>query len=141
MTSPSQNHAITTLRDQRGCGWEQQPPVSKVHHADSPIVIISSLTPPLDHISCRARAPVHSCRSNPVSRLAEAAKEKVAPSTSSKAKDPSANWTPEEMFETTLDRNGNPVPNDSYIDVENMRKGQKGPDEGDVFAAANEDFD
>ncbi|GLB21556.1 hypothetical protein AtubIFM61612_002104 [Aspergillus tubingensis] len=79
--------------------------------------------------------------SNPVSRLAEAAKEKVAPSTSSKAKDPSANWTPEEMFETTLDRNGNPVPNDSYIDVENMRKGQKGPDEGDVFAAANEDFD
>ncbi|GLB05737.1 hypothetical protein AtubIFM57258_001026 [Aspergillus tubingensis] len=79
--------------------------------------------------------------SNPVSRLAEAAKEKVAPSTSSKAKDPSANWTPEEMFETTLDRNGNPVPNDSYIDVEKMRKGRQGPDEGDVFEAANEDFD
>ncbi|GLA69054.1 hypothetical protein AtubIFM55763_008235 [Aspergillus tubingensis] len=40
MTSPSQNHAITTLRDQRGCGWEQQPPVSKVHHADSPIATV-----------------------------------------------------------------------------------------------------
>ncbi|PWY65826.1 hypothetical protein BO83DRAFT_410747 [Aspergillus eucalypticola CBS 122712] len=122
-------------------GFDVRKPIMRI----SPIVIISSLTPLLDHISYRARAPyttttMTSRDSNPVSRLAEAAKEKVAPSTS-KAKDPSANWTPEEMFETTLDRNGNPVPNDSYIDVENMRKGRQGPDEGDVFAAANEDFD
>ncbi|RDK36848.1 hypothetical protein M752DRAFT_322083 [Aspergillus phoenicis ATCC 13157] len=155
-------------------GWEQQPPVSKVHHAESPIVIIPSSTPHLDHISGRARAPVRfshvldchgdgqqfqpdyqlmvfyrkhtttmtSRGSNPVSRLAEAAKEKVAPSTSSKAKDPTENWTPEEMFETTLDKNGNPVPDAiSYIDGPKMTQKRQGPDEGDVFDAANQDFD
>ncbi|GCB19086.1 uncharacterized protein L509 [Aspergillus awamori] len=80
--------------------------------------------------------------SNPVSRLAEAAKEKVAPSTSSKAKDPTENWTPEEMFETTLDKNGNPVPDAiSYIDGPKMTQKRQGPDEGDVFDAANQDFD
>ncbi|OJJ77313.1 hypothetical protein ASPBRDRAFT_36533 [Aspergillus brasiliensis CBS 101740] len=58
MTSPSQkprNHSASTPEAR---GWEHQPPVSNVHQAESPGVIIPSSTPPLDHISCRARAPV-----------------------------------------------------------------------------------
>ncbi|GKZ33891.1 hypothetical protein AbraIFM66951_009325 [Aspergillus brasiliensis] len=116
MTSPSQkprNHSASTPEAR---GWEHQPP-----HTTS---------------------TMSSTSSNPVSRFAEAAKEKIAPSTSSKAKDPTENWTPEEMFETTLDRNGNPVPNaDSFIDGDKMTQRRQGPDEGDLFEAANEDFD
>ncbi|RAK99510.1 uncharacterized protein BO80DRAFT_426495 [Aspergillus ibericus CBS 121593] len=86
-----------------------------------------------------------SSRTNPISRFAETAKEKVAPSTTSstKAKDPTENWSPEEMFETTLDKDGNPVPEPySFIDGERMTRGTKGGnDEGDVYAAANDDFD
>ncbi|GKZ83672.1 hypothetical protein AnigIFM56816_008768 [Aspergillus niger] len=116
MTSPSQNQAIITLRDQRSAAGSN----SRLKHTTT----------------------MTSRGSNPVSRLAEAAKEKVAPSTSSKAKDPTENWTPEEMFETTLDKNGNPVPDAiSYIDGPKMTQKRQGPDEGDVFDAANQDFD
>ncbi|PYI04584.1 hypothetical protein BO78DRAFT_398879 [Aspergillus sclerotiicarbonarius CBS 121057] len=86
-----------------------------------------------------------SSRTNPVSRFAEAARDKVAPSTASgtKGKDPTANWSPEEMFETTLDKDGNPVPDSyAYIDGAKMTQGSKGgQDEGDLYAAANDDFD
>ncbi|OOF93190.1 hypothetical protein ASPCADRAFT_209784 [Aspergillus carbonarius ITEM 5010] len=85
-----------------------------------------------------------SSRTNPVSRFAEAAKEKVAPTDSgTKAKDPTANWSPEEMFETTVDKDGNPIPDSySFIDGAKMSQGSKGGrDEGDMYAAANDDFD
>ncbi|PWY66114.1 hypothetical protein BO70DRAFT_301814 [Aspergillus heteromorphus CBS 117.55] len=65
------------------------------------------------------------------------------PTTSSTKKDPTENWSPEEMFETTVDKDGNPVPDPiSFVDGERMGKGTKGGrDEGDMFEAATEDFD
>ncbi|KAL4891259.1 hypothetical protein BDV59DRAFT_203701 [Aspergillus ambiguus] len=49
-------------------------------------------------------------------------------------------WNTEEMLETTLDKDGNAVPDYSFTDGEKMMKGTKGPDEADAYVAANADF-
>jgi hypothetical protein len=57
-------------------------------------------------------------------------------------KDPTAGWTIEEMLETGMDENGNPVPDPiSYIDGARMSKGEHGFDEADEVSAALDDFD
>ncbi|KKK16016.1 hypothetical protein AOCH_005867 [Aspergillus ochraceoroseus] len=63
--------------------------------------------------------------------------------TKSSKTDPTANWSIQEMFETTLDKDGNPVPDPvSFIDGAKMSKGERGfKDEGDMVSAANDDFD
>ncbi|KAE8384924.1 hypothetical protein BDV23DRAFT_165931 [Aspergillus alliaceus] len=51
-------------------------------------------------------------------------------------------WNTEEMLETTVDKDGNPVTNvDSFTDGAKLAKGQLGQDEADAYEAANEDFD
>ncbi|KAL2821486.1 hypothetical protein BJX63DRAFT_217915 [Aspergillus granulosus] len=57
--------------------------------------------------------------------------------------DPTAGWTIEEMLETRMDENGNPVPDAiSFIDGARMCKGERGfKDEADEVAAALDDFD
>lgn len=52
-------------------------------------------------------------------------------------------WNTEEMLETTLDKNGNPVP-DRYAFTDGMKMSSKGPHqqpEADAYEAATEDFD
>ncbi|KAL2830069.1 hypothetical protein BDW59DRAFT_141714 [Aspergillus cavernicola] len=58
-------------------------------------------------------------------------------------KDSTTGWSIEEMLETGLDKNGNPVPDAiSYIDGARMAKGERGfDDQGDVVSAALDDFD
>ncbi|PWY76090.1 hypothetical protein BO94DRAFT_208616 [Aspergillus sclerotioniger CBS 115572] len=58
------------------------------------------------------------------------------------AADPTSNWGPEEMFETTVDQYGNPVTDQwSFTDGAKMKKGVSGQDEADAFEAANNSFD
>jgi hypothetical protein len=49
-------------------------------------------------------------------------------------------WNTEEKLETTLDKDGNPVPDRSFTDGEKMMKGSQGPDEADAYEAATADF-
>ncbi|KAK1140708.1 hypothetical protein N8T08_009909 [Aspergillus melleus] len=52
-------------------------------------------------------------------------------------------WNTEELLETTLDKNGNPVP-DRYAYTDGERMSSKGPHqqpEADAYEAATEDFD
>lgn len=52
-------------------------------------------------------------------------------------------WNTEEMLETTLDKNGNPVP-DRYAFTDGVKMSSKGPHqqpEADAYEAATEDFD
>ncbi|RHZ66521.1 uncharacterized protein CDV56_109353 [Aspergillus thermomutatus] len=50
-------------------------------------------------------------------------------------------WTPVENFETTMDQDGNPVPDMAYTDYEKMTKHKGTQDEADDYEAANADFD
>ncbi|PYH82570.1 hypothetical protein BO82DRAFT_353528 [Aspergillus uvarum CBS 121591] len=87
---------------------------------------------------------MQSSKAKNTSRMSQTAQKQAG---GSKKDDPTANWSPEEMFETTMDRDGNPVPDPiSYVDGDRMGKASKGgssegQDEGDMFAAANDDFD
>ncbi|RAH46415.1 uncharacterized protein BO95DRAFT_361638, partial [Aspergillus brunneoviolaceus CBS 621.78] len=87
---------------------------------------------------------MQSSKAKTTSRMSQTAQNQAG---GSKKDDPTANWSPEEMFETTMDRDGNPVPDPiSYVDGDKMGKASKGgrsegQDEGDMFAAANDDFD
>ncbi|KAL4889520.1 hypothetical protein BDV59DRAFT_205190 [Aspergillus ambiguus] len=59
----------------------------------------------------------------------------------SQAADPIANWDPEEVFETTVNERGEPVPDPyAFVDGRKMTRGTGGQDDGDMFEAANEDF-
>lgn len=52
-------------------------------------------------------------------------------------------WNTEEILETTLDKNGNPVP-DRYAFTDGVKMSAKGPHqqpEADAYEAATEDFD
>ncbi|PLB44333.1 hypothetical protein P170DRAFT_480097 [Aspergillus steynii IBT 23096] len=52
-------------------------------------------------------------------------------------------WNTEEILETTLDKNGNPVP-DRYAYTDGVKMSSKGPHqqpEADAYEAATEDFD
>ncbi|KAI9371820.1 hypothetical protein BJX61DRAFT_543294 [Aspergillus egyptiacus] len=72
-----------------------------------------------------------------------ASQAQTGASSSTQWKDPTTGWTLEEMLETGMDENGNPVPDAvSYIDGKRMAKGEKGfDDQGDPVSAANDDFD
>ncbi|KAA8652667.1 hypothetical protein EYZ11_001027 [Aspergillus tanneri] len=51
-------------------------------------------------------------------------------------------WNTQEKLETTLDKNGNPVPDAfAFTDGRKMVNGAKGPDEADEYEAATADFD
>ncbi|KAF7125492.1 hypothetical protein CNMCM5793_001731 [Aspergillus hiratsukae] len=50
-------------------------------------------------------------------------------------------WTPVENLETTMDEDGNPVPDPSFTDYEKMRQHKGGEDEADEYVAANANFD
>lgn len=61
---------------------------------------------------------------------------------SSKETDPLQKWDPEEVFETTVNERGEAVPDPySFVDGSKMSKGKSGHDEGDLFEAAQEEFD
>ncbi|PYH43814.1 uncharacterized protein BP01DRAFT_358245, partial [Aspergillus saccharolyticus JOP 1030-1] len=85
---------------------------------------------------------MQSSKAQTTSRMSQNTESKAG----SKKEDPTAKWSPEEIFETTMDRDGNPVPDPiSYVDGARMGKSAKGgqaegQDEGDMFAAANDDF-
>ncbi|RHZ51952.1 hypothetical protein CDV55_103921 [Aspergillus turcosus] len=50
-------------------------------------------------------------------------------------------WTPVENLETTMDEDGNPVPDRAFIDYEKMSQHKGGEDEADDYVAANANFD
>ncbi|KAE8350674.1 hypothetical protein BDV28DRAFT_138649 [Aspergillus coremiiformis] len=51
-------------------------------------------------------------------------------------------WNTEELLETTVDKNGNPVTDPiSFTDGAKLSKGTLYQDEADAYEAANEDFD
>ncbi|PYH49901.1 uncharacterized protein BP01DRAFT_352440 [Aspergillus saccharolyticus JOP 1030-1] len=63
-------------------------------------------------------------------------------SAESRAADPTSNWTPEEMFESTVDQYSDPVPDRyAFTDGARMERGAFGNDEADAFVAANANFD
>jgi hypothetical protein len=50
-------------------------------------------------------------------------------------------WTPTETLETTMDEDGNPVPDRAFTDYEKMSQHKLGDDEADDYVAANANFD
>ncbi|KAB8077724.1 hypothetical protein BDV29DRAFT_40894 [Aspergillus leporis] len=70
----------------------------------------------------------------------EAVSQALGSSGSQKQQDFSK-WNTEEMLETTVDKDGNPVSNPSFTDGEKLMQGKLGQDEADAYEAANEDFD
>ncbi|PYI20881.1 hypothetical protein BO99DRAFT_442005 [Aspergillus violaceofuscus CBS 115571] len=58
------------------------------------------------------------------------------------AADPTSNWTPEEMFESTVNQYSDPIPDQySFTDGAKMERGAFGNDEADAFEAAHDEFD
>ncbi|OJK01200.1 hypothetical protein ASPACDRAFT_58930 [Aspergillus aculeatus ATCC 16872] len=58
------------------------------------------------------------------------------------AADPTSSWTPEEMFESTVNQYSDPIPDRySFTDGARMERGAYGNDEADAFEAANNEFD
>ncbi|KAL2865175.1 uncharacterized protein BJX67DRAFT_383166 [Aspergillus lucknowensis] len=100
-------------------------------------------------IWCTQSATMQSSQNNPITEQAKKAVSGVQEAASSlkpkkdSKKDPTSGWTLEEMLETGMDKNGNPVPDAiSYIDGARMSKGERGfKDEADEVSAALDDFD
>ncbi|KAF9884448.1 hypothetical protein FE257_001779 [Aspergillus nanangensis] len=64
--------------------------------------------------------------------------------TSSKKSQFPGDWNIEQELETTVDKNGNPVPDAAFTDGKMMSSGQKGPGEADPYLASTmdaEDFE
>ncbi|KAL3460335.1 hypothetical protein BJX64DRAFT_263310, partial [Aspergillus heterothallicus] len=85
---------------------------------------------------------MQSSQSNPPSGSQAKKATSSAKSASKSQKDSTAGWTIEEMLETGMDKDGNPVPDAvSYIDGARMSKGERGfKDEADEVSAALDDF-
>ncbi|KAF7593322.1 hypothetical protein BBP40_011702 [Aspergillus hancockii] len=74
-------------------------------------------------------------------RQGEEAVSQALGTSDSQKKPDFSKWNTEEMLETTVDKNGNPVSNDSFTDGKKLMEGTLGQDEADAYEAANEDFD
>ncbi|EAW13158.1 uncharacterized protein ACLA_016040 [Aspergillus clavatus NRRL 1] len=62
-----------------------------------------------------------------------------AASRANKSRVQGEDWTPVEQFETSMDRDGNPVPDHSYTDYRKMKDHRPGNDEADDYVAATAD--
>ncbi|RAL12021.1 uncharacterized protein BO97DRAFT_68468 [Aspergillus homomorphus CBS 101889] len=84
-------------------------------------------------------------RSTTQNQRAAARLQDASLSASTKARaaaDPTSNWTPEEMFESTVNEFSDPIPDRySFTDGARMERGAFGQDEADAFEAANKEFD
>ncbi|KAL2800538.1 hypothetical protein BJX66DRAFT_332107 [Aspergillus keveii] len=90
-----------------------------------------------------AVSTMQASQNNPASGSQTQKAASSAKGASKSQKDPTAGWTIEEMLETGMDKDGNPVPDAiSYIDGARMSKGERGfKDEADEVSAALDDFD
>ncbi|KAL2851458.1 hypothetical protein BJY01DRAFT_244975 [Aspergillus pseudoustus] len=86
---------------------------------------------------------MQSSQSNPVTGSQTKKAASSAKGASKSQKNSTEGWTIEEMLETSMDKNGNPVPDAvSYIDGPRMCKGERGfKDEADEVSASLDDFD